>query len=416
MHLLSFIRRLPWRCVQCTPMHDVSVAFGALRLLFVVFTLSLIATIPACSREDGAGLSSVPASPSANAAAADLGPRDGQKGTNQTALPTDSESSASSRRGSTTGIASIYADTDGDAAPDRIEVCDQNKLCIEHPAKSSSRVTYSHPLWEALSLVAVEDTDGEPGAEVIILAMSADSGVVCVCVIRDRSNSVEPYADSRWHMVKIETVVDTNGAPGKEIVLVARDADGALTCVCVIDDRGRVSRPYTDSSWQSVGLGWIEDTDGVPGKEIVIEARDVHGDLLCVCIIHDQSNRLTSYSDARWKSAAIYLAADTDGQPGVEIVLTYAGDGGGGVGVVSDRTEETRTYTFLGDSPAIQQIGDFDRVQGQEVCVLLSHRREYVLITDRAIQQQTVPDCASAHSHTVDESGGDLTLPKSGFS
>lgn len=397
-------------------MKDLNLASGALRLLFVVFTLSLSAAIPACSREAGTGVSSVPASPSANAAVTDLGPRDGEKETNQTALPTESESSAARRRGNTTGIASIYADTDGDAAPDLVEVCDQNTLCIEHPSKSSSRTTYSHPLWESMSLVAVEDTDGEPGAEVIILAVSAGTGVVCVCVIRDRSNSVEPYADARWHMVKIETVVDTNGTPGKEIVFVAHDADGALTCVCVIDDRGRVSRPYIDSSWQSVGLGWIEDTDGVPGKEIVIEARDLHGDLLCVCIVHDQSNRLTSYSDVLWKSAAIYLAVDTDGQAGVEIVLTYAGDGGGGVGIVSDHTEETRTYTFLGDSPAIQQIGDFDRTQGQEVCVLLSHRREYVLITDRVNQQQTVPDCSPAHSHTVNERGGDLALPKSGFS
>ena len=239
-----------------------------------------------------------------------------------------------------------------------------------------------------------------------------------VCVIRDRTNSRETYADSRWHRVRIDVLVDTNGAPGSEIVLVAHNTDGALTCVCVIDDRGRVSRSYIDSSWQSVGLGWNDDTDGIAGKEIVIEARGTNGDLLCVCIIHDDSNRLISYSDTLWKSAAIYLAADTDGQPGVEIVLTYAvdGGGGGGVGIVRDRTEETRTYTFLGDSPAIQQIGDFDRAKGQEVCVLLSHRREYVLITDRVNQQQTVPDCAPAHSHTVNEWGGDLALPKSGFS
>ena len=413
MQLLSFMRRLPWRRTMCNPMDDVSIAFGAVRLLFVLFTLSLFATIAACSRDDGAGLSSAPSSPSANASATDLGPRDEQKGIPQTALPVASESSASRRRDSATGIAAIYADTDGDAAPDLIEVCAQNTLCIEHPSKSSSRTTYSHPLWESLSLVAVEDTDGEPGAEVIILAMSADTGVVCICVIRDRSNSIEPYADARWHMVKIETVVDTNGAPGKEIVLVARDADGALTCVCVIDDRGRVFRPYIDSSWQAVGLGWIEDTNGAPGKEIVIEARDVHGDLLCVCIIHDDSNRFTSYSDVRWKSAGIYLAADTDGQPGVEIVLTYAVDGGGGVGVVRDRTEETRTYPFLGDSPSIQQIGDFDRAKGQEVCVLLSHRREYVLITDRDNQQQAVSDCSPVQSHTAEPGGGEPL--RSGF-
>ena len=121
MERLIFKRRPPWRRAGWNnPVNDVSVACGALRLLFVIFTLSLIATIPACSREDGAGSSSAPASPSANAAATDLGQRDGQKGTNQTALPAESESSASNHRGSTTGIASIYADTDGDAAPDLV--------------------------------------------------------------------------------------------------------------------------------------------------------------------------------------------------------------------------------------------------------------------------------------------------------
>ena len=156
-----------------------------------------------------------------------------------------------------------------------------------------------------------------------------------------------------------------------------------------------------------MGLGWIEDTNGLPGKEIVIEARNTNGDLHCVCIIHDDSNHLTSYSDAHWKSAHIYVAADTDGLPGVELVLTYADDGGGGVGIVRDRTEETRTYTFLGDSPAIQQIEDFDRVKGQEVCVLLNHRREYVLITDRENQQLTVTDCRPIQLHTAKPRGGD---------
>lgn len=413
MELFSFMRRPPWRCAWRNPINDASVVSDALRLSFVVFTLLLFATIPACSREDTAGSSAVPASLDVNAAATDLGQRNDQNGTNQTALIAESESSASNRRGSATGIASIYADTDGDAALDFVEMCDQNKLCIEHPSKSSSKTTYSHPLWESLSLVAAEDTDGEPGAEIIVLATSTDRGVVCVCVIRDRTNSIETYADSRWHKVRIDVLVDTNGAPGMEIVLVAHDADEVLSCVCIIDDRGRVSRPYIDSAWQTVGLGWNDDTDGIAGKEIVIEARDIHGDLQCVCIIHDRSNRLISYSDSLWKSANIYLVADTDGQPGVEIVLTYAADGGGGVGIVRDRTEETRTYTFLGDNPAIQQIGDFDRAQGQEVCVLLRHRREYVLITDRANQQQTIADCTPGHLRTAEPGGGDTF--RSGF-
>ena len=176
MEFLRFMRRLPWRRAGCNPINDVSAASGALRLSFVVFTLLLFATIPACSREDTADSSSVPASLDVNAAARDLGQRNDQNGTNQTALLAESESSASNRRGSATGIASIYADTDGDAALDFVEMCDQNKLCIEHPSKSSSKTIYSHPLWAALSLAAAQDTEGEPVAEIIVLAMSTDWG------------------------------------------------------------------------------------------------------------------------------------------------------------------------------------------------------------------------------------------------
>ena len=184
------MRRPPWRCAWRDPINDASVVSDALRLSFVVSTLVLFATIPACSREDTASASAVPASLDVNAAATDLGQRNDQNGTNQTALLAESESLTSNRRGSATGIASIYADTDGDAALDFVEMCDQNKLCVEHLSKSSSKTTYSHPLWKALSLVAVEDTDGEPGVEIIVLATSIDRGVVCVCVIRDRTNSI----------------------------------------------------------------------------------------------------------------------------------------------------------------------------------------------------------------------------------
>lgn len=168
MELFSFMRRSPRRCVWCNPINDASVLSDALRLSFIVFTLLLFATIPACSREDIAGSSSVPTSLSANTALMDLGQRDGQRGTNETALLVESESSASNRRGSVTGIASYYADTDGDIAPDFVKVCDRNTLCIKHP--SSLKTAYNHPLWAALSFVAVQGSDGEPRTEIIVLA------------------------------------------------------------------------------------------------------------------------------------------------------------------------------------------------------------------------------------------------------
>lgn len=168
MELFSFMRRPPWRCNGCNFVNDVSDASDVLRWLVVALALSFFAAILACSREDIAGSSSGPASLNINAAATDLGQRNDQNGTNQTALLAESESSASNRRGSATGIASYYADTDGDIAPDFVKVCDQNTLCIEHP--SSLKTAYSHPLWAALSLVAVQGSDGDPRTEIIVLA------------------------------------------------------------------------------------------------------------------------------------------------------------------------------------------------------------------------------------------------------
>lgn len=317
-------------------------------------------------------------------------------------------------RGLGAGIATMIADTDGDGELDIIEVCSANALCIQHPSKSTLSTTYSDPLWESLSLIAVEDTDGEPGAEVILLALNAQTGKVCVCVVHDRTTLMEPYSDTRWRTVRVAVVVDTNNVSGKEIVLFVREAEGTLMCVCIIDDRQHTIRPYIKSSWHSIQLGWIDDTDGLPGNELVLEAHDVNGNLVCVCLIHDQDNRLTVYSDTSWKSGAIALTADTDGQPGMEVIVAYPGYGAGGIAVISDRTEDTRTYTFFEDSPAIQQVGNFDTAQGVEICVYLSHQREYTLIVDRGRQEQAVHDCQPPGLHKIN-SLSDLLSQGPGF-
>jgi len=152
MELFSFIRKPPRRCARWIPINGVSVASASRQLWFFALALPLFATTLACSREDTTGSSSVPTSLSANTALTDLGQRAGQNGTNEIALSAKSESSPFNRQSSATGIASLYADTDGDAALDFVEVCDQNTLCIEHPSKSSSktiRIRSSRMRWSS---------------------------------------------------------------------------------------------------------------------------------------------------------------------------------------------------------------------------------------------------------------------------
>jgi hypothetical protein len=155
MELFSFMRRPPWRCNGCNFVNDVSDASDVLRWLVVALALSFFAAILACSREDIAGSSSVPASLNINAAATDLGQRNDQSGTNQTALLAESESSASNRRGSATGIASYYADTDGDIAPDFVKVCDQTIPPLSTATVGLWPFTHRPPiLWQKAALIS----------------------------------------------------------------------------------------------------------------------------------------------------------------------------------------------------------------------------------------------------------------------
>lgn len=393
MEFLSFMRKLPWRRAGCNPINnDVSVTFGTLRLLRVVFTLSLIAATLACSREDGAGASSAPASLSVSAAATDLGLRDGQKGTNQTALPAESESSASSRRVSATGIATLNADTDGDESQEEVSLCQPASICIKH-ATSSSPSVYSNPNWHSVSLVAVHDTDGEAGSEVIAVAVSEDGRLACICVIHERTRSIESYRAVAWHTASVFATTDIDGDEAAEVFLLARDELGELQCICVIHDRDRTMHAYNNPAWSVLGSHYLENTDGFPGVELVMEMWDRDNRLVCVCIIHDQTEQIKSYGDSHWRTGIVNQPVDTDGQPGMEVVVSYASGSVSGVVVIHDREEKVSDYRFPGDNPTIQQVADFDSVKGAELCVFLPNSKGLVMIIDRTHEKEAVEMC-----------------------
>lgn len=285
----------------------------------------------------------------------------------------------------------ITGETNDDGLLEDISVCEFNKVCVTTIDTSSKRV-YQNSTWQTVGLVAVQDTDGDPGAEIVVVAYTREGLLACVCVIHDKAKSIEFYRGPGWSSVEIKTVANTDGIGGEEIIIQVKNGEGSLHCLCVIRDRDRTVREYGDVTWTSIEVKEVEDTDGQLGKEVIFESRDATGQLICVCVLRDHKNELVTYTDSQWMMGQIQLLADTDGQPGLEVLVTFTTLSDSGITIIHDATRTSKTYRFEGHH-TIQQVRDYDRSKGEEICVLLPTRDEYLLITDRVQEKEVIESC-----------------------
>lgn len=297
------------------------------------------------------------------------------------------------------GILLSQTDTDGDDLPDSIAVCETASVCVNHPASGINH-TYTNPGWEHVVLLAIQDTDGIKGAEIVVLATTTDGVLGCICIIHDRSQAMASYLGPQWSTATIKSVVDTNGEPGDEVVLVAYDRRGGLQCVCIIRDRDGTYQTYSDASWASVHINWVEDTDANPGAEVVLEVHGHHDTIYCICVIHHREDRVATYSDPRWKEVAVQLLIDTDGAPGNEIVAVYSSELDGGVSIIHDRPQSMKTIAFTGEHPSIQQVGNYDHLLGAELCIFLANQHTHELINDRSGEHAKIDNCQREQENT----------------
>lgn len=308
-------------------------------------------------------------------------------------------SSAPSKASSGTqesGIVALYADTDGDQFSEQIEICERSKLCILHQSASSPN-TYTQAGWTDIYLAGVEDTDGERGDEVIVIARTLDGKLACLCVVHERTGSLQSYADPSWHTISIAAITDTDGEPGLDIVFIAHDDLGVLQCVCVVHDRQGSYKAYNDLTWKSARIEWLEDTDAEKGREIVVEARGAADEFRCVCVIHDRDGTMVSYSNPSWRTSTIYKIADTDEYPGDDIILAYKTDAEEGIAIIHDPRQEISTYGFSGAHPAIQRlIYEGTTAKGADLCVVLDDPNGSAVIRDKSHEVLSVQNCPHA--------------------
>ncbi len=306
-------------------------------------------------------------------------------------LPEDEKDRSRSGTRKRSDFALVVGETDDDGLPEEISVCETNKICVVTLETGAKRM-YENGTWHTVDLIAVQDTDGEPGAEIVMVAYTREGQFACVCIIHDKTQSIQFYRGQRWSSAKVETLEDTDGIGGKEVLLQVRSDDGKLQCLCLIRDRDRTVREYSDLAWTTVQIKAVTDTDGEPGKEVIFESRGLVNEVLCVCVIRDRKDELATYIDSQWQAGEVSLLTDTDGQSGLEIIVTFTSSSDSGITIIHDVSRTSKTYLFNGRH-TIQQVGNYDRSQGDEICVLLPALGKLVLITDRVQEQQVVESC-----------------------
>ena len=125
-------------------------------------------------------------------------------------------------------VALIMGETDADGLPEEISVCEINKICITTLETGSKRI-YENGTWHTVDLIAVEDTDGEAGVEIVTVAYTREGQLACVCIIHDKTKSIEFYRGQRWSSAKVEVLEDTDGIGGKEVLVQIRTDDGSFS-------------------------------------------------------------------------------------------------------------------------------------------------------------------------------------------
>lgn len=337
-----------------------------------------------------------------------------------------------------------YDDTDGDGQRDEITVTDQ-MVKIFHPATGLSS-EYGMGLVPYTFFKTV-DTDGKPGAEVVLKQDSyavvindvrrtrvgysiGSEGVLRdtgqtngrmgqevlgfnnagLFVIVDAEGRVANYnlqpdqpAYNPYLTTTLHRIADTSGDGGDEVVLSRNDNKAVI----VNDTVGQVSVRDLTSGIQAPGtvttttLYEVADVDGIAGGEIIGWRNDNS-----VVVVHEHNNGvLSTYAIPSLFTFAGIADTDSDGVP--DIVLSRNDFI---ISVLADRTRRIRNYN-IGQAFSVSDLGNYDGVVGADICyktVLSNPIYTYALI-DRTSQRILVQNCDAQNLTPQASAGPDIS-------
>lgn len=161
---------------------------------------------------------------------------------------------------------------------------------------STRNYSFGNVVW---SVFGATDTDGQPGAEILVKA-GPDLVIVSHASTTQRKY---PVGNVSWAIMR---ATDVDNVAGDEVILSI--GNGVRT----VFDRTRTQRDATFSYNGTWGLFDVADVDGAPGKELVLNMGNG------VKVIDPRTGGAKDFTFSGYHALA--QIADLDGQPGAEII------------------------------------------------------------------------------------------------
>lgn len=259
--------------------------------------------------------------------------------------------------GNVTWNLAAAANTDNQPGAELIVKAGPDVVIINHPNNTQNRYTLGNVLFD---VAGTAQLDGTPGQEVIVRTGNA---LVLISDTNRTQRAVTDGISGTWQYQGAYTLA------GMPYATLAYTAGNSLR---LYDYNLQSGREFpTDGMTSVIGAA---DLNGVVGNELVARSSSN----LLVVSGGVQGAVLSTYAGGTGSNWSVHGAfADTDGQPGQEVILVLPGK----VRVVHQRTGQAKDYPVSG-TYAIYAVADRDGVAGAEITVVDSANRTYV-INDR---------------------------------
>lgn len=239
------------------------------------------------------------------------------------------------------------------------------------------------------------DTDGDGYTDTVTTVHSGNTGI---SIYHPRTGATRFY--SIPGSFSVHSIVDTNGVAGGDVIVIRPTGNSTTNGISIVHDQNQTMSMFLYNPYTSFSLHSVVDTDGQAGAELVVVRYGVglYASENGVSVINDRLNGKMQYYYDPNVSYSIYAIADTDGQPGAEIVVDrhatslYAYENG--ISIIDDRERVKRLY-WLEVNPgfSINRVANYDGIAGAEVCYNVNNPLRYWMIIDRTQNRAVRSGC-----------------------
>lgn len=262
------------------------------------------------------------------------------------------------------------ADVDGDGVIDKVELRGLVVEVVSGRTQSVQRYSYNRNV-AALSLSATVDLDAVPGAEIVLLITRPDHYTRVIEILHPASGLRRTYEFPKTVALSISYIEDMDGLPGKELVLLITHTMTLDRSVAIIHPiSGDVSH-YQFPGVVAVSLSAVEDLDGITGRELVVMSTKKGYLDREVALVSDMTRSVSRFDFPGLTAMSIAAVTDVDGQPGGDVIVLATGPGTRKrrVEVLHLNPPRRSVYDFGELTSLSLEVQELDAVAGAEIVV-----------------------------------------------